>query len=825
VRLRLVTAAAALLAGPALASADVAGQLTGYEQEIRNLGNNLPSKEQLVGGIAAPHRVVDAEAAFGLGDYDTAIRELFDLVDKPGPDAEAATYYLAESLYQKGDRGAAHTYFAQLANNATTNSRYYQPALGRLVELAIDSSDDADVTNWLAKLDQVPPGLRQALVPYVRGKYAYAQGKYDDAIAFFQDVPKGSDFDLQAQFFIATIAISKQDLPRAIAGFSDLIDRPARTDADRRVIELGQLALGRLYYERDQFGKSIDAYLLIDRHSDLFPDALYEVSWVYVKNKQYDKALRALELLGRSEPDSGRTPTIRILEGNLRIRKAQMIRQAQVEGTGVAADDPAIEYDKANQVFGETHDQYYPGYVSLAHIVADHADPAQYLGQLAGRPERAFQISAPLPDEAVVIIREQPGVKRLVGVETDLDEVRHSLDQVRSMITRLDAAVASTTTTHDTFTVFPALASRRDRIAAIQVALAKLRDDLADQQLALVSPSNELSGLDAARKQLSQQLAAMPDPEKAQADHLNVTSAGYDAIERTADDVDAAIDSTGAMAVAMRIYPSVPDDQKSAVSQGLADAAKESRAIADELDAVRRELRLGRDLAEVEDASADVRAARVKLTQAQDAEHRVLAGFASASRDAKKSQDLAALGDRASRIAANLDQLDAQLDGLAQQGVALAKTTLDSERGNLAALDKELGDDASEANDAAGAVLGTSFTDALVRLYDIVIRTDVGTVDVAWSQKEDNDDDLKRLNLARARELKQLRDEFKDILDDHTPKPSDIKHKPLDLPPLPTQNGDGRVNTTNTTNDAGPGSNTTAPSVKPDDAKKTGGGK
>ena len=94
------------------------------------------------------------------------------------------------------------------------------------------------------------------------------------------------------------------------------------------------------------------------------------------------------------------------------------------------------------------------------------------------------------------------------------------------------------------------------------------------------------------------------------------------------------------------------------------------------------------------------------------------------------------------------------------------------------------------------------------RLYDIVIRTDVGTVDVAWSQKEDNDDDLKRLNLAHSRELKQLRDEFKDILEDNTPKPQE-KHK-SDLPPPPTGNDSNqRVN-------AGTGTGAVPPSVRPD---------
>ena len=52
-----------------------------------------------------------------------------------------------------------------------------------------------------------------------------------------------------------------------------------------------------------------------------------------MKGKQYDKALRALELLALSEPNSTKTATVRILEGNLRIRKAQLIRLNLITGS------------------------------------------------------------------------------------------------------------------------------------------------------------------------------------------------------------------------------------------------------------------------------------------------------------------------------------------------------------------------------------------------------------------------------------------------------------------------------------------------------------
>src|SRR5687768_11633031 len=140
--------------------------------------------------------------------------------------------------------------------------------------------------------------------------------------------------------------------------------------------------------------------------STLFPYTTlfrsYEVAWVYVKGKQFDKALRALELLALSEPTSQKTPTVRLLEGNLRIRKAQLIRQAQITGTldaNLRDADPGVEYDKAAAVFAETHDLYVPSYVALSQMV-DTTDPGQYLAQLAGRRQGVFQATAPIPEAA-----------------------------------------------------------------------------------------------------------------------------------------------------------------------------------------------------------------------------------------------------------------------------------------------------------------------------------------------------------------------------------------------------------------------------------------
>jgi tetratricopeptide (TPR) repeat protein len=743
---KLATTLALLVASStAIAAPDVKNILASYESEAKALATNLPQPNQM-STEAGQRRLVDAQVAFSIGDYDTASLVLFDLVGKTqGPDKETATYYLAESLYQKGDRGAARAYFTEVSN--VVGGKYYQPALLRLVEISIVDHDTQTAEDALTKLNSAS---QTAAVPYVRGKWAFAEGKHDEAIGFFNAVPKGSEYDAQATYYLGTTLIAKGDLGRATEVFGELVTRRPKSNTDRRVIELAQLALARVFYERDQPSKSIDAYLLVDRGSDLFPTALYEVSWVYVKSKQYDKALVALELLNRLDPQSTTSPTVRILEGNLRIRKAQLIRHAQITNT-ISADeksDPASEYDKAEKIFGETHDRYYPSFVALDSMVKGTLDPASFIDQISGRNTRVFAASAPIPEAAAQWLREEPEVQRVVNVESDLADIARSINEAEATIVRLEGVLA----TGDRLTLYPQLSSRRMRIAALQHSLIGIRSQLHDQA----------GSSDGNRKALVAQYQVVGDPEQAHGQRTSEAVAGFDKVDESAQEVEGAVMQMQAMAVALRTYaPQLPDADRSKLQGEIDDVTKEARAIEDELADIRRETVLGKDLAPVGDEDwMRARELRKQVVAALDAEARNLGGRGGA------------LVEQASRISRTLDEADQQIDALVGRGLEDVKRMIAEERKNIVEYRQLLAEYEQEVRTVGSEVLGFSFKSVREKFDDVIVRSDVGNVDVAWSQREDTDDDLKRLNLARARDLKQLRDEFKFVLDENTITPA-----------------------------------------------------
>jgi tetratricopeptide (TPR) repeat protein len=750
-RATLATTLALLLASStATAAPDVKGLLTAYESEARALAANLPAPNQM-STQTGQRRLVDAQVAFTIGDYDSASLTLFDLVGKTsGTDKEIATYYLAEALYHKGDRGSARGYFQSLTT--APGGKYYQPALMRLVEIAIVDNDTQGGEDAITKLTQTAqtPGI-----PYVRGKWAFAQGRHDEALGFFSTIQKGSEYDAQATYYTGTVYVAKQDLGKATDIFTELVGRKPKTNTDRRIIELAQLALGRVYYEREQPSKSIDSYLLVDRGSDLFPTALYEVSWVYVKSKQYDKALVALELLHKLDPQSTNTPTVRLLEGNLRVRKAQMIRLAQVTGTLSSEErsTPAAEYEKAEKIFGETHDHFFPGWQALNRMVEGKLDPASFVDQISGRNTRVFASSAPIPESAAQWLREEPEVQRVVNVEADMADIQRSLQEAEQTITRLEGVLA----TGDRLTLYPSLSSRRMRIAAIQHDLIGIRSQLHDQA----------GGGDPGRRSLLAQYQALGNPEQAYGSRVAETQNGYDKVDDAAQEVEGAIMSMQSMAVALRTYaPHLPDADRGKLQTEIDDVTKEARAIEDELAEIRREIVLGKDLAPVGDEDLmRARELRRQLHAALDNEHRNLGGRGGA------------LADQAARVNASLVQADQEIDRLVANGLDEVKRILADEKKNIAEYRGLLREYEQEARALGSEALGYSFQTVRGKLYDIVVRSDVGNVDVAWSQREDTDDDLKRLNMARARDLKQLRDEFKFVLDETTPTPAQPRVK------------------------------------------------
>lgn len=765
---------------------DLSKELVKLDGESTNLASGVkrPDKQPNKADVMA-RRLIDAQVDFGTGNYESAALALYDYVsqDKKGRDHDTALYYLAESLFQKGDKVAARTYFTELVREVGSKSKFYQQSLERLLELSLMLQDTADVADWLLALDQVPADKRQPSVPYVRGKYAFSMEQYDEALKFFGEVPADSDYGFQAQYYLGTTQTAKKDLGAATKTFVALIKREvssgSRADDEKRVVELGQLALGRLYYERDQPTKAIDSYLLIDRKSDLFADALYEVAWVYVKAKQFDKALRALELLALADPTSSKLPTVRILEGNLRIRKAQGLKEDMVLGVDQGKGNPVEEYLKADHVFTQTKSTYKQPHDELGVIIDSGRDPREFMVQITGRVSKTFETGSTMPEIAAAWIRDEEEVKQVLAIETDLGDIQDNIGEAERTIDRLEAALSTTNRVN----IFPSLAEKRTRATEILEDIFEIRTQLAAKELEIArkhASGAELTALDrlhAAREKVAKQLAELPDADVSYGERVDRARGEFDALDQQASEIQIVIDNTEATMVALQKYvnevePAPTPEDKVKIEEELALLTTEVETMRTELIDLRREATLGRDAAGTGDEVAvRARELRAQLRDAFDAEHQAIIKVMSRESGGDKTtvDKITKATKIVTSIDTRLDKMNSTIDEIVEAALVDVRGTIDTEKAELASYRREFLLYEAESRELGGTVLGAAFRDVKTKFYDVLVRSDVGVVDVSWSQKEDSDEDLRRIELDRTRDLKQLERDFADLLEEENP--------------------------------------------------------
>ena len=747
---------------------DPGARLTRLEQGATELETSLSQSNPVNENKAtvAERRLIKAQVLYGVGSYDDAAILLYDVVERSKgtrsyPDA---LFYLADSLFKKGDNLLAREYFHKLIDELGERSPHYSKALERLVELVIRTKDATRIQDYLTRLDRLT-GPKSDSVPYVRGKYAYSAGKYDEALAFFGTVPAGSTYALQAKYFIGVSHAAKGDLAAAAKAFLGVTRETPKGKDEETIVELSRLALGRVYYERDQVDEAVEAYQAISRRSPAFGDALKEIAWVYVKGKQYDRALRALELLQLADPKAAVSPEIRILEGNLRLRKAQAIGN---QGVGNTAE----EYAKADKAFDQTGTTYEQSKNEIDKALKQHGDRKAFFAALTGRAGDALDVQVEVPKTAIEAVREEPEAKRVIGVTKTLDEVKTDLDDVTKVIARVERAVGSPSRVR----IFPDLASRRARAIEIQEGLVRLRTSLANDERGLVfatlsaGEQSELTRLTGQRDQLQKRLTAMPNSGDAYEERMRKAREAVDNVDKRAKEVEVTIYSLEAQLTAVeRYYASAPGTKMTA-----ADFEREAKGLRAEVAALRkqlddfhREIELVGDEAGIGDELAiEEREVRLKLADAIRAEHAVLARAASrpAGDGAGRVRTIEDLLARADNVDKTVARVNSRIDELVEVQLREVKITIAEEKANLVTYQGQVGTYNGETAVVGSDVAFDSFGRVSKKFKDIVVRSDVGLIDVSWAQKEQAQKYSDRLRIDYAREKNTLDAEFRDVL-------------------------------------------------------------
>jgi tetratricopeptide (TPR) repeat protein len=739
----------------------VQGQLKAAEDNLRIVETQWTQRPEPTDEEALLRRFSDGEIQYLLGDTLGAAVLFYDVVSDPkfqaSPRLPDALFYLADSLYQSGNLLGSRVYLKQLL---AMKSGHHAEALARFLDVAGRTNEFEGIEAYINEV-RGASGTLPPEIAYVYGKWLFRRRdlppaermqRLEQTFSAIADNPE-APYRLQSTYFLGVAYVQARTLDRAVAQFEKLNQLPARGEKEVKIKELGQLSLGRLYYELGRYDDALDRYQEIPRESEHFPDSLYEVAWCQVKKGEFERAKNATDILLLVAPDSTLAPEAKILQGHLQLKLKK--------------------YEEADDTYDQVVNEYSPVYDEINALLTVE-DPVSYFDKLLARNEKNLDVASLLPAEALKWATTQKEVSDAVRMINDLESGRRGIEEAKDIAGRVLKALDERG-----LESFPQIQEGYTRAEGVESALTRsemvlvrAETQVAQEQLS-AEERVELDKVKAQVDALTARLASAPTTQQEVEARRRKMQARVDGADKQAFKLGYELQSLTAMLVAVEKWL---DDNRNE-RKGTPEDEKAFRArIQSELDVVDtlgKELgSLRSDLAQ-ERASADASASgedtlRKEYLEALDRQHRLLAGA-----EAK-------MGPDAQRVVQRAHQLRESVGGLRQR-VALARGVLREQlaRRGKQLREKVLGEQqllaeyenntrsvSGDARNLVGRIAFDSFKRVRQQFYDLVLKANVGNVDVAFTKKQDKTQQIQKMSAEKDRELRSLDGEFKEVLKD-----------------------------------------------------------
>jgi tetratricopeptide (TPR) repeat protein len=703
---------------------------------------------------AADRRVLDAQVQLSVKNYDEAATIALDVVERY-PNSRAyddAVYLLGESLFQARDYYSARHYLVE-AVAKKDGSKPEQQALQRLVEIALRTGDYENVDVYLNRLQSLPASAIAPTVPYVRAKYYYFRGKLDDAEQVFSSIPSSNPYYFQARYFLSTIKVKKGDLAGAATGYDDLLKLQPPDESAKDIQDLARLAIARIYYERSQFDKAIEVYLAVPRQSKYWAEALREQAWTYIKAKDWQRAYRSVNLLLLYDPDTADAPDLRLLEGNLELRMNNFY---------LASDE-----------FSKVRDEFEPIHRQLQQvIVKSQTDPA-YFDSLVGKSLDKFDIGVFVPATAAKWVKAEPDVARMMSLASDVGEMQRDLSDSQKLVERIQHVMEGTGRTG----IFPDLAAARTKSIEAMNLVVSTREKFVSKLRAVLDPvlrpdeRRKLDQLEIMRDGYQRQVSGLPTTDEELHQHEQTMKGRFSDLDRQVSEANVAIQALEAQLVAVEQYYRVSRSEQKIRPEDIEGPVRDMRNEIDTLrnlhDRVREAIAdASRDSSAAGTTGEAEREAAEKLSRVL-AQELVIERQAAGRLGSSDQSQVARMNDVLSRcdaIQGQLDGFDKRVDGQVTTRLATVTKYLASEKEELARAGEKLGAVLDASKTLGGGLAQAMFTKVADKFYDLVVRSDVGIIDVSWGLKDQKTQAVTRLTNLRNQELKALDDDFRRVL-------------------------------------------------------------
>jgi tetratricopeptide (TPR) repeat protein len=742
---------------------EIARQVEVARNNIELVEKQYTLREETSDEAARLQRFSDGEIQYLLNDYATAAVLFYDLVAnkdfQKGPRFADALFYLADSLYQQKNYLGSRLYLRQLLS---LRAGHYKEALARYLEIAGRLNEFTGIDEYINQARGLSGGALPPELTYVYAKWMFRRQDLEPeeritrSRAIFQTLAgdQSGPFHVQSAYFIGVGYVRLKQWDQALAQFLAVTQAQARDDKERAVKELAELSMGRVYFETGKYDDAIDRYARIGQASDSFPDSLYEIAWCYVRKGEMERAKNATEVLLLVAEDSVLAPEAKILQGTL-LQKLQ-------------------KYDDAIDTYNQVINTYSPVRDEIDALLTVNKDPVQYFDELLARNEKTLDVTRLLPPVALKWASTRQEVAEAVEITSALDASRKGIEESGAIADRIlrsldERGVES----------FPVLQEGYTRADAVDTSLTRAEASLTSIEAQVVDglmteeQRRQLGELRQKQLELKKRIETLPTTSEQVRARKERIQAAIDQLDKTAFQLGIDMQSQQAQLTAIRKFvddtkaqrKDKPEDEKAFLEK----VTLEQRALdgmAAQLDELRSQLLSERNNADK--AVGGEGLLKQEYAQLMDQERQLLGqGRQGLSSDQQKvllradvvRADTNAIRDRVSRSKTIVRERVAQKAQKLREQVLLEQRLIEGYRTETAAV-------TGETRNLVGRIAFDSFKRVRQSFYDLVLKADVGVVDVSFQRKQDKTSSIQKLASQKDRELKQLDDEFKEVLKD-----------------------------------------------------------
>jgi TolA-binding protein len=445
IRLGALLVAAALFPAPAAADAqDIQARLSELEARLaeqvellEHVGGLATDRSGFLSAQEAQKRYEDAVFSALMGDAERAALE-FDVLIRSGAIASDtvradAEWYLGETLFQLGNYVTAEEAYKHIVAQGESHP-FFQGAVRRLLELYGLTGDSQAFYDLYNKFIATRRVAANAQINYTVAKSLYRQGDWGRAKSLFLECCEGSEYRPQAHYFVGTILVLQENLADAALEFRTVTESPVTSAETREVVDLSNLAYGRVQYELGNYDEATAAYLEVGRDSRYFADQLYELVWTFIKQGEasterdqqlasYEEAIRAVEIFLLAFPEHRYAAQLKVVRGHLHMKQDR--------------------YENANAAYERVVTEYSPIRDLVAAVAVSQEQPRLFFERLAEEDALERLDREGLPPFAAEMLYSREDLSTIVDMRRELDAQRRELDVSAEIAEELDAAFAS----------------------------------------------------------------------------------------------------------------------------------------------------------------------------------------------------------------------------------------------------------------------------------------------------------------------------------------------------------------------------------------------